>query len=173
MEEIIKYTLPSAVIGVLIYVILNRFFNQQLALKNSELKNQQLNTLLPSKLQAYERLVIFLERSNPASLILRVYKMDMTVAELQSVLINTLKSEFDHNLAQQLFVSNEAWEITRNAKEEMVKFVMTTALGLAANDEALLLSKRLVEIASSVDKLPTQIALDFVKKEAQSFVSLS
>ena len=130
-----------------------------------EIKASLHKDVLPLKLQAYERLTIFLERISPANLILRVHKNGMSARYLQNELVNAIRSEYEHNLSQQIYVSNTCWEVVKNAKEEMIKFVLTAGSKLDESSGGVDFSRLFLEIAGSVEKLPTSIALEVLKAE--------
>ena len=79
----------------------------------------------PIQLQAYERLVLFLERMNPDNLVLRCYEPTMDSKLLKDVMVQNIRNEFEHNLSQQLYISSEAWALIKNAKEEMISTINT------------------------------------------------
>ena len=163
--EILKYVIPSLVVFFTSFFLIRSFFKAEERRKMLEIKATLHKDVLPLKLQAYERLTIFLERISPASLILRVHKNGMSARYLQNELVNTIKSEFEHNLSQQIYVSNTCWEVIKNAKEEMIKFVLTAGSKLDESSGGVDFSRLLLEIAGSVEKLPTSIALDVLKAE--------
>src|SRR5690554_1612691 len=125
--EIVKFTLPALI------TFLTAFFMIRLMLKREEenrkidaiLKNQKMIT--PIRLQAYERLVLFLERISPNHLIMRVQQPGMKVQELQRQLLANIRTEFEHNLSQQVYISHSTWEIIRNAKEQTIKLINSCA----------------------------------------------
>lgn len=170
--EILKYILPSLVVFITVFVLVKKFLQAEERRKMLEIRASMQKELLPLKLQAYERLTIFLERISPASLILRTHKQGMSARYLQNELVNAIKSEYEHNLSQQVYVSNTCWEVVKNAKDEMIKFVLTAGARLDDSAGGVDFSKLLLEIAGSVDKLPTQIALDVLKAELrQTYLS--
>ena len=168
--EIAKYILPALVVLAASYLVLNKLINAHTMHKSMEARYQIQRDALPIKLQAYERIIIFLERIAPSALILRVYKSGMSAKYLQNELINAIKSEFEHNLSQQIYVSNAAWEVTRNAKEEMIKFILTTGNKLDESSGGLELTKLLMDISTNVAKLPTQIAEEVIKEEVRRYL---
>ena len=85
--------------------------------------------------------------------------------QFQQLLIKTIREEFDHNLSQQLYVSIEAWEKVKTAKEEMIQQINVVAGQLDDNNSSTELSNNLLEM--SVEKSATRKALDFVKTEAR------
>ncbi|MCK9421206.1 MAG: hypothetical protein M0Q38_01260 [Bacteroidales bacterium] len=126
------------------------------------------NILLPLKLQAYERFVLFLERIHPSNLVMRLNNPDLTSGQLQSLLVRTIREEFEYNLSQQLYVSTHTWELIKNAKEEMVALInkafAKTGDQLMAND----LVKTIFEDVIEKGKLPSELALDEIKKEVKN-----
>ncbi len=168
--EIAKYILPALVVLAASYLVLNKLINAHTMHKSMEARYQIQRDALPIKLQAYERIIIFLERIAPSALILRVYKSGMSAKYLQNELINAIKSEFEHNLSQQIYVSNAAWEVTRNAKEEMIKFILTTGNKLDESSGGMELTKLLMDISTNVAKLPTQIAEEVIKEEVRRYL---
>jgi len=125
--------------------------------------------ILPLRLQAYERFVLFLERISPSNLILRLNTPDITVSQLQSLLVRTIRDEYEYNLSQQLYISGHAWELIRNANEEMIALINRAAL--KAGNEALAgdFVKTVFELAFEKGKLPSELALDEIKKEMQKY----
>lgn len=134
-----------------------------------ELKMNNHKDLTPIRLQAYERIVLFLERISPSNIIPRLYKHGSSAAYLQSELHKTIRQEFEHNLSQQIYVSAASWELVKNAKEETLKLVNLTARQLGVGATAEDYSKLLLEATQKIEKLPTQVAIDFIKQELNDY----
>ncbi|HNX07646.1 MAG TPA: hypothetical protein PKL96_08690 [Bacteroidales bacterium] len=165
--DILKYTIPSGVVFATAYFVLRAFLQNGTQKKLLELKLSNQNVITPVRLQAYERVILLLERISPSSLVLRVARPGMSAAELQAVLVQTVRDEFEHNLSQQIYMSATAWDMTRNAKEEMIKIINLASARL--NDEATAadLGSVILELAMAKDKLPVNMAIDYIKKEAR------
>ncbi len=165
--EIIKYLIPSLVVFATSYFSIYLFLSNETKKKQLDVKSVSLETILPIKLQAYERLVLFLERISPNSLILRVHQSGNTALNFQSALINTIREEFEHNLSQQLYISSSAWELIKSAKEEVVSIINTAAAKLSENEFASSddLSRKIFEISVQMEKMPTAKALEKLKIE--------
>ncbi|MFZ4521302.1 MAG: hypothetical protein ACOYNC_06325 [Bacteroidales bacterium] len=129
--------------------------------------NQDHMTILPLRLQAYERLVLFLERIHPSNLVLRLNSAELSALQLQSLLVRTIREEFEYNLSQQLYISGNAWELIKNAKEETIAMInhATSALGEDATSSDLV--KGIFEVTISRGKLPVETAVEEIKKELQ------
>ncbi|WP_462281435.1 DUF7935 family protein, partial [Salinivirga cyanobacteriivorans] len=115
MLEILKYILPGLIVFAAVYLVLHYHLKQQREKAKVEVMLNNRKTIIPLRLQAYERLLLFLERISPEALIMRIQRPSLSVFELQSKLLQTIRTEFDHNLTQQLYVSNDAWKYVRNA----------------------------------------------------------
>jgi hypothetical protein len=129
--------------------------------------NHDHQTILPLRLQAYERFVLFLERIHPSNLVMRLNNPDLTAMQLQSLLVRTIREEFEYNLSQQLYISGNAWELIKNAKEETIAMINHAASGLPENAPSANLVKKVFEVSISKGKLPVETALDEIKKELQ------
>jgi len=162
--EILKYILPSLVVLAAAYYLLKLFLENEQKKRAVDIKMAGYKIVTPIRLQAYERLVLFLERISPESLVMRVHKPELSALQLQTTLILNIREEFEHNLSQQVYVTSQAWELVRNAKEDMIKLVNTAATKLKDNATAMELSQKIFELSLG-DKILTRSALEFVKKE--------
>ena len=97
------------------------------------------------QLQAYERLVILADRIAIPNLISRNSQPGLAKTDMQILLTQTIKQEFDHNLSQQIYVSADAWEAVRNLKEQNIHLINQVASILPAEANGLDLNKRLLD----------------------------
>jgi hypothetical protein len=123
--------------------------------------------ILPLRLQAYERFVLFLERIHPSNLLLRLSNPELTSVQLQSLLVRTIREEFEYNLSQQLYISAQSWEMIKNAKEEMVALINKASMKAGEQSRAGDLVKAILELMVEKGKLPSELALGEIKKELQ------
>jgi hypothetical protein len=100
-------------------------------------------------------------------MMMRLNNPDLTVAQMHSLLLRTIREEFEYNLSQQLYVSGNAWELIKNAKEETIALINQASSGLPDNAPSADLVKKVFEIAISKGKLPVETALEEIKKELQ------
>lgn len=120
------------------------------------------------RLQACERLVLFIERIHPRQLVPRVYQPGMTVSELQSVLIFNIRAEFEHNLSQQIYVTPKVWNTVRSVKEQELNMINQIAQQLKPDEPAKELHKRIVDYILTMEgELPTDVALEVINEEAK------
>ena len=116
-----------------------------LLLKAIEAKLQSQKDIIPLRLQAYERLTVFLERISLNNLLGRVYQPGLTVREFHLELLSSIRAEFEHNISQQIYVSQEVWNSVRSAREEIVKIINTAASSIDPNAKGAELSKIIFE----------------------------
>lgn len=171
LVEILKIILPAGAVFVAVYFLVQRFLDNDQKRREFELKKSTQAAITPLKIQAYERVVIFLERIHPNSLVIRVNKHGITAQQLQKELVTTIKTEYEHNLSQQIYMSYNAWELVKTAKEEIIKLINISASKVSADANGSDLAIMILNITANVDKkLPNEVALEFVKKEvAQTF----
>ena len=111
-----------------------------------ELKLQALKIIMPLKVQAYERFLLYLERVQLPQLVKRVYTPGMEKGTFHLILLQNVREEFEHNLAQQLYVSNSTWNAVVNAKEELVNQINTTFEQLKDEEDVSILAQSLVAL---------------------------
>jgi len=165
LADILKITIPALIVFLTSYFLLRNMIRNDQDKRRQELILQNSRTVTPIKLQAYERIVLFLERISLESMLLRVSTADMTAAQLHSALLSTIRSEFEHNLSQQIYMSQQAWEVARNARSNMIKIINTEAEKMPQNATAIALSKQLLEKIMELDKEPTRVAIEYIKAE--------
>ena len=165
--EILKLTLPSLVMLAAVCYVVGGF------LRNSE-KRQKLKTIsgnrkliTPLRLQAYERLILFMERISPELLLMRADYPAKTCEQLHSELLQTIRAEFEHNLSQQLYVSVEAWKSVKNAKNYTVALINNAAKDMDAEAPAIVLSRKILEMSMELDQPVSEKAINELKGEIQ------
>jgi hypothetical protein len=163
--DILKITLPALLVMITAWLVIRHMLQDDQDRRRQDLLLQTVKTITPVKLQAYERVVLFLERISPESLIMRTAKPDMTALQLHSAMISSIRGEFEHNLSQQIYMSNEAWEMIKNAKETVVRVINTIATQLPPTATGEELSRSLIEEVMDMDTDPCRAALNFVKAE--------
>ena len=167
MEDLLyslRYAIPSVVVFLTAWFLLKEFFQVEAARRKQKGVSDRLRISLPIRLQAYERIVLLLERISPGNMIPRLHKPELSAREFQRLLIHAIRDEFNHNLSQQLYVSVQAWEMVVGAKEETISQVNSAAAQLEENATAADLTGKLLE--ASVEKHATRRAIDFLKSEA-------
>lgn len=168
MEDLFKILIPSGLLLIGMYLLAKSFLNKQYEQRKLELKNKTNETITPLRLQAYERMTLFLERITPNYLLLRLYERAVQVNDFQAVLLKEIREEYYHNLAQQIYISPETWTEIKNAMNEMLTLVNQSASELKPDDAAIKLSKKIFDKVVNEEKDPTKKALLMLKLEVQN-----
>lgn len=164
--DILKIILPAGLVFAAAYFIIKSFLDNDQKRRDGEIKKLNQVTIIPLRLQAYERIVLFLERVNPSSLVVRVNKNGMSAQQLHLELIKTIKTEYEHNLSQQIYMSAGAWELVKTTKEEIIKLINISSTKVPHDNTSNELAMMVINITSNLGKkLPNDIALDYIKKE--------
>lgn len=156
-----------AMTGWILYLLVKRYFDNQqkerlLQMKIDE-RRETLKVVTPIRLQAYERMALFLERISPDSLVLRCWQPGMDLKLLQGVMTKNIRDEWEHNLSQQVYIDTDTWTHIREAKDEMINLVNSSAVTLTDTDDPTRLAASI--FASAAQQRPTDRALEMLHKE--------
>jgi hypothetical protein len=166
--QFLFYTIPAIVVLAGCYFLIKKFLDNEQKIRLLEMKKEWQKDLLPLRMQAYERMVLFLERISPNNLLMRVHKPGFTAKEFQVELHSTIRHEFEHNITQQIYISSQAWIVAKGSKEEIIKLINTAASRVEPNSSAMDLSAAIFEIIIKNELKPAQNAIEFIKKEART-----
>lgn len=171
LVEILKIMIPAGAVFAAAYFLVKRFLDNDQKRREHELKKSTLGTITPLKIQAFERIVIFLERINPNSLVIRVNKNGMSARQLHLELVSAVKTEYEHNLSQQIYLTAGAWELVKTSKEEIIQLVNISSSKVPSDANSSELAMMILNITANLGKkLPNDVAIDYLKKEiAQIF----
>lgn len=128
------------------------------------------NETLKLQLQAYERLSVFAERASLKNLVARTPFATLNVVDYQLTLLDTLKTEYEYNVSQQVYVSADMWKAVGNLKDQNIFIINQIAAMLPPNTAAIELSKRLLEYSSNKDAELNVIVLDALQFEAKKLL---
>lgn len=167
--EILKYTLPAIVVLITAYLLVNAALNHITTKLELERRLVLQKDTLPLRLQAYERLAIFLERNQISNLALRLAHSDYSLIEFQNLLIETVRTEYEHNLSQQLYVSTKSWMAVRFVKDDAIRMVNIIAGSMPPDASSLALAKKLIEITGQGEG-PGDKALELLHQEVQAIL---
>lgn len=159
--------LPAGGILLTAYFFLRKQGEKEVRHLQIELKRSRQEFFLPMRVEAYQRAVLLMERIHPGSLVMRLHNPAFPAKRLQSDLLQSIREEYDHNVSQQLFISPQAWEMIKNSKEETIKIINIAGNQMQATSTGTDLAAKIFEIVAEVGKLPTEIAVEYVKKEMQ------
>lgn len=168
--EILKITIPALLVMLTAWLLLRSMIKNDQEKRRQEILLQNNRTVTPIRLQAYERIVLFLERISLESLIVRVSNTEMSANQLHTSMLITIRSEFEHNLSQQIYMSPQAWEVVKNARSNMIKIINSEVEKMPPNSTGMALSKQLLERIMELDKEPTRAAIDYLKGEISRMI---
>ncbi len=161
--------LPSIATMLFALVLIYLFITQENRRRQQEIRVKESTELLRLRMQAYERLILLLERLSPESLVLREQRHSMTSVQFQSHLLKMIRQEFDHNLAMQLYVSPNTWDKVKAAREGLIRLINTTANNIKPEAPALELGRFLIENMGRDLNLYFNDAIATIKKEMNEF----
>ena len=163
-------TIPLIVAGLAIYIF-SKYLQYEETRQRLAIDKARLEIVVPARMQAYERIVLFMERTQPENLVRRTLKANSSARSFQSELLATVRGEYEHNISQQIYISLNAWAMVKTATEETIRLVNVAATKVSTNDSATDLGEKIIEISSQIGKFPTSIAIENIKKEfAQYFL---
>lgn len=177
-DIILAATIPAGIVFATAYFLMRDFMKKHESILReiqqdeqrkvvAQIKTENRKIVSPLRLQAYERIVLFLERVSPNSLLLRSVDGKLTAGQLRSRLINNIRDEYEHNLSQQVYLSVEAWDVVKAAKEELVKLINTAYGELKEEATANDLASKVIEHSVQKGNMPVENALRVVKQEIQ------
>ena len=161
--ELLLYTVPALVTGIIAFYFFKEHTKNEDGRRRFLLhKDIQVHTL-PLRLQAYERMVLFLERISPNNLITRMRPTSSDKNSYEVLLIATIEQEFDHNLSQQIYVSDECWNVIAAAKAATVQMIRKAGLSDKIDSADKLREVVLTEMMEK--RAPSDTALAYIKQE--------
>ena len=167
--DIIKYTFSGLLVFFAAWYFVKPLLMQNLNVQRLELKKAEHIHILPLRLQAYERTVLFLERINPSNLLVRLHVPGMSAIEMHKVVITEIRAEYQHNISQQIYVTEMSWAVVKRIKEQTIGIIGSAANALPAQASAIDLSKSVLNhLANLETENPYDLALSIVKKDIQS-----
>jgi len=149
------------------YFIIKNDIQNYFRFKTLAANKDNTSTFLPLRLQAYERLIIFIDRINPANLLVRLHQQGIPVAELQALLLNEVKSEFQHNITQQLYIDSASWNIVRKLKDDTIAMVNNVVQNLPKDAAGIELSKKVLQHMSTIEENPYDLTINHLKGDIQ------
>ena len=166
--EILKYTVPALIVFFTVLVMIRAWSRNEDLRRKKDFNMHLSDEILPVRLQAYERSILLLERISPESMIMRVSRNDYTARQLQQELLSNITSEFEHNIAQQTYLSTEAWDKMKATKNQIINLVNETAKEVKPDASGPTLGKLILERLTELNNPPSQVAIDYLKQEVKT-----
>jgi hypothetical protein len=172
MEIVIEFgklLIPGLLVLYAMYLTVKNILEKEIAGKEVDLKIKNYETILPLRLQAYERLTLLLERISPNNILVRLSNPNYSAVEFQRLLVKEIRDEFNHNLSQQIYVSEESWTLVNKAVEDTISMINRSGSVLKEDAKAMDLTKAVFGeiLQNQTDSI--SLALGQLKKEVSQF----
>lgn len=161
--DLFLYAVPTLITGVIAYYFFKEHTKNEDGRRRFLLKKDLQVNAMPLRLQAYERMALFLERITPSKLLIRVTPTSSDKEHYESLLIQNIEQEFEHNLSQQIYVSDKCWGIILAAKNATIQIIRKASLSEKTDTANKLREVILTEMMGR--RSPSDAALSFIKEE--------
>ena len=161
--ELVSYTLPTLIMAFVAYNFFELYTKNETEKRKYLLQKDTKPDTLTLRLQAYERMTLFLERINPSQLLVRVTPISNDKIDYQNFVIAQIEQEFEHNLTQQIYISDECWSIIMTAKNATIKTILLATQNEKISDANQLRENMLKDLFDKPS--PSGAALAFIKNE--------
>ena len=170
LSDLIKIVLPAALVLYAMFLVIRSFLQKDFEKQLIRVKEKNSETILPLRLQAYERMALFLERISPNNMLIRLAEPQLSAAAFQQKLLTEIRDEFHHNHSQQIYMSDEAWQMIRGAMNSMIGLIQQAGEKMTEKNNAIDLSSAIFNEMAQSEKDAVDSALSFIKNEIrQSF----
>lgn len=165
--DLAKVLLPAAIFLYGMYLLVRSFINRDIELRRLEVRSRAIETILPNRIQAYERICLLLERISPQNMLLRLNTPGLPAREFHRMLLDEIRNEYNHNVSQQIYMSEDVWNLVKNAKEDLIIQINEASQSMPPEATSLDLAKKIFELAMDKKIDPMGHALSEVKREIQ------
>lgn len=174
MNELLIISISNIIVLLGIIYLVQSFLKKQekneLSLIQFKLKKERQEHFLPNRFEAYQRAILFLERIHPNNLLMR-NKSSLTSSKVyQSELLRTIREEYNHNVAQQLFISKLGWDMIKKGREDIVRIINLAGDQMNENSTAQDLSIKILEMLAQLEDLTLEIAINYLKDEFKEYI---
>ncbi len=165
--DILKYTIAGVGVVWIAFYLIKPYLDKGEKIQMLEFRKTISNQTLPLRLQAYERLVLFIERLNPANMLVRMNATAYSAHDLYSLIVEDIRSEYQHNITQQIYVSSRAWGVVKHVKEDTLVMISNAARSLPETATGLDLSKTILLNLSQLEDNPYEIGANMLRKDLE------
>ncbi len=167
LVHILSIILPAGIVLFGMYLVVKTFTQKELEKRVVEIKLKNAEVIVPIRLQAYERLCLLLERLSPGNLVVRVNESNFNSAYLHHRLLTEIREEFNHNLAQQVYVSHSNWMMIKNTVDELIGTINLAYKTVDSESKSVELAKAIFEQWQAKEQDPINLTLGHLKAEIQ------
>lgn len=165
--DLLKITIPAGLVLYLAYLLVRSFLQKQLDEIAFSVRQKNQEIVVPIRLQAYERIVLLLERITPSNLVSRLSSSEYTAEEFQQILIHEIRNEFNHNLSQQVYMSDSAWTYVTTAVEQTISIINSSRNTLDDKAKGFDLARAILENTAGEEMDTSKQAIKYIKEEIQ------
>jgi len=156
-ETMLTVLLIVVIVAIVVVALVVRWFlNSFMAQQKAVIAKESSKHALSVKFQAYERMVLLVERLSPESLVIREQQAGLTAAQFHGLLLKSVRHEFDYNMAMQLYLETETWNRIQLFREELLRLINSSAASIVPNAPSLELGRVILEQAASVNQYSRQ-----------------
>lgn len=167
LGDLVKIVIPAAVVMYAMYLVVKSFLNKEFERRLVEFKLKNTETILPIRLQAYERMALFLERISLPNMLIRLNQPNINVAQFQQILSSQVREEMSHNFSQQVYMSDQAWKLIKVAMDDVLNIINSSAQQLQPEAKGVELGKAIFSLLEKREQDPVNLALVYLKSELQ------
>lgn len=166
--QALLYTLPSIASGFVAFYFFKEYAKSDVGLEKFKLQKEEKKFSTTLRLQAYERMTLFLERISPAKLVFRIKAKTDNKQAYELSLIHTIEQEFEHNLAQQIYITDECWQVISTAKSTTIQLIRDASENEKITDSDELREEIIQKVMNK--QAPSDTALSFIKNEVRTLL---
>ncbi len=163
LSHLLLFIIPALITGAIAVYFFREHVNNESNRRNFIMHKNFQKEVLPIRLQAYERMTLFLERIALSKLLVRVKPLSADKNEYESLLISNIEQEFEHNLAQQIYVSEECWLVINTTKNATIQLIRKSSMNKKCDSAEKLQEIVLTELMEA--QSPSNTAISFIRKE--------
>jgi len=167
LYEVIKLAIAGIVVVCVAFYLVKPYLENKEKLQLLELKKATGNQTLPLRLQAYERVVLLIDRINPANMLLRLNPSAYSAAEFHSLIVAEVRNEYQHNITQQIYVSPRAWQVVKRIKDDSLNLTNKVYSTMPEGASGLDLAKTILAQLSQFEADPYDVSLSLIRADLE------
>lgn len=156
---------PSVIVFLVTALFLKKQGEKEVQMLGLQLRKERQEHFLPTKVEAYERLVLLLDRIHPNNVVMRLHQPGLPAKAFQTEITTAIREEFDHNVAQQLYITETTWRMIKKAKDETIQFINIAGSQMGDTASSTDLAAKVFELLGALGEFPTEIATQQLKRE--------
>ncbi len=165
LTDLIQILVPAGLVLYVVFLVVRSFLQKQFDAQLVGLRMKATDTLLPIRLQAYERICLLLERVSPNNMLLRLSDPNISAFDFQQILLVEIREELNHNLSQQVYMSDEAWNKVRATLNLIISIIQDSSQEMTNEKSSIDLAQKIFDKMMKLDSDPVGDTLTFVKNE--------